>query len=91
MVATPPLCLCGFKCLVMYVPYRIESIKQKFQGIRAEMEREARKAQKIEEKIRILCLGHWTRDEKTQSQSHALWTELQQSKIDLESYLELQR
>eukprot|EP00210_Caulerpa_lentillifera_P006768 g6467.t1 len=69
---------------------KLQSVKERFQTVRTEMEKEAKRAQKLEEKVKRVCSGHWTRQATLQSTLNSTWFSLQQEEIDLKSYRNLQ-
>ena len=68
---------------------KIQSIKERYQAVRSEMERETRKVQRLEEKVRVICAGHWARHSSLQSSIHASWKALCEENVDLASYTRL--
>lgn len=68
---------------------RVQALKDKLQSIRSEMQKETKRAQKREDKVKIICAGHWSRHSTMMSSLHASWKNLCQELIDLESYSRL--
>ncbi len=52
---------------------RLESARSEFDGVRAEMVREAKRAAKLEERARTLLRGLTERNEKLQARSVEAW------------------
>ena len=67
----------------------IQSMKESYQAVRSEMERETRKVTRLEEKVRVVCAGHWARHSSLQSSIHASWNALCEETVDLTSYTRL--
>ncbi|CAD7702662.1 unnamed protein product [Ostreobium quekettii] len=70
---------------------RIDSLRGDLENVHAEMLNKAKRASKLEDKIRVLCSGHWARDEALRVQLDSLWHELEEEKVSLESFKALHR
>lgn len=68
---------------------RIHALKNRYQAARSEMERESRRVRKLEDKVKVVCAGHWQRNASMQSSIHSSWTALGQERLDQESYSRL--
>mmetsp|Transcript_14021 Transcript_14021/g.37873 ORF Transcript_14021/g.37873 Transcript_14021/m.37873 type:complete len:825 (-) Transcript_14021:211-2685(-) len=62
---------------------RIEATKHAFEAARGEMEREAKRAAKIEQKVGILVNGLQQRDARLREQADRAWAALQQELVNL--------
>lgn len=80
---------CYGKSSTASIADRVQSLKDRHQSVRSEMEREARRVRKLEDKVKIICAGHWSRHASLQSSIHSSWMALRQESIDLESYSRL--
>lgn len=66
---------------------RLSSILQAdFEGVRREMEREAKRAAKLEQKAGILTGGLVARQEKLSREADEAWRTLQSSLVELECF-----
>nr|XP_039267244.1 cell division cycle 5-like protein [Styela clava] len=70
---------------------RIESLEQKLENNRGEMTKEARRAAKIEKKLKILTMGYQTRSAGLIKQCTELFDQLETAMIELHTFQELHR
>lgn len=62
---------------------RLDSIKGDFEGVRAVMEREARRAAKLEQKVGIVVGGLQQRDSQFRAKMEELFSQLQNAELEL--------
>mmetsp|Transcript_23430 Transcript_23430/g.51433 ORF Transcript_23430/g.51433 Transcript_23430/m.51433 type:complete len:829 (+) Transcript_23430:239-2725(+) len=62
---------------------RVESLKSEYDNLRSEMEREAKRAAKLEQKVNILLGGLQQRHSKLRPQLEDLWGQLQTAQMEL--------
>lgn len=65
---------------------RIESLEQRLEANRAEMTREARRASKLEKKLKVLTLGYQTRTGGISKQITELMDQLESSLVELHTF-----
>jgi len=61
-------------------------LQHEFEAARAEMEREAKRAAKIEQKVGILVNGLQQRDARQREQAESGWAALQMEMVNLECF-----
>ncbi|XP_015590246.1 cell division cycle 5-like protein [Cephus cinctus] len=69
---------------------RIEACERKLEENRAHMTREAKRAAKLEKKLKILTGGYQTRAQGLTKQHHDLWDQIEQAQLELSTFKFLQ-